>query len=73
MNSVPFYAVAEINGNNDYPDIMGTVVFKKKSNGVLITTEIFNLPYEIGKCRKEREKPGRTVHSRKQRGIRKSL
>ena len=51
MNSVPFYAFADIKGNNEYPDIMGTVVFKKKSNGVLITAEIFNLPYEVGICR----------------------
>lgn len=52
MNAVqPFYAIAEIKGNSDYPAITGTVVFKKKSNGVLITAEIFNLPYEIGKCK----------------------
>lgn len=57
MNSIPFYAVADIKGNNDYPNITGTVVFKKKSNGVLITAEIFNLPYEIGKTIIIHDKP----------------
>lgn len=47
----PFYALAEIKGNNDYPDIRGTVILKKKSNGVLITAEIFNLPFESGRCK----------------------
>lgn len=39
-------AYAKINGSKDYPNIYGNVTFKEKNNGVLVTAEIFGLPYK---------------------------
>lgn len=44
-------AYANIKGSKDYPNIFGNVTFKQKNKGVLVTAEIFGLPYE--KCRQE--------------------
>ena len=49
----PIVAIAEIKGSPLYPDINGTVIFKKKNNGILITAEILGLPYKNGKCNNE--------------------
>lgn len=46
-------ARAEIHGGKKYPRIRGTVNFRQTNKGVLITSKIYNLPYEIGKCNKE--------------------
>ena len=45
------FAVADIKGSRDYPDINGRVIFKKKGNGVLVTVEVLGLPHEDGKCK----------------------
>lgn len=45
-------ARAEIRGGKKYPRIRGTVNFRQTNKGVLITSKIYNLPYEIGKCNK---------------------
>ena len=45
-------ARAEIHGGKKYPRIRGTVNFRQTNKGVLITSKIYNLPYEIGKCNK---------------------
>ena len=37
-------AYANVKGSVNYPNINGKVKFVKKSNGILITAEIFNLP-----------------------------
>lgn len=37
-------AVAYINGGSDYPDIIGTVGFKKAGNGTWVDADIKNLP-----------------------------
>ncbi len=39
-------AIAQIKGSNDYSDLHGSVIFKQTSKGVLITAEIYGLPYE---------------------------
>ena len=41
-------ATANIKGNSDYPNLHGTITFKQTSKGVLITAEIYGLPYEDG-------------------------
>ena len=43
-------AVAEVRGAEEYPDISGRVIFKKKGEGVLVTAEIMGLPTEDGEC-----------------------
>ena len=45
------FAVADIKGSRDYPDINGRVIFKKKGNGILVTAEVLGLPHEDGKCK----------------------
>lgn len=45
-------ARAEIHGGKKYPRIRGNVNFRQTNKGVLITSKIYNLPYEIGKCNK---------------------
>ena len=45
-------ARAEIHGGKKYPRIRGTVNFRQTNKGVLITSKIYNLPYEIGRCNK---------------------
>ena len=45
-------ARAEIHGGKKYPRIRGTVNFRQTNKGVLITSKIYNLQYEIGKCNK---------------------
>ncbi len=52
-NSNPLIAIAEIKGNNKYPNIKGSVIFKKKNDGVIVTAEIFGLPYSDEKCTSE--------------------
>ena len=37
-------AYANVKGSVNYPNINGKVKFVKKSNGILVTAEIFNLP-----------------------------
>ena len=39
-------AIANIKGSNDYPNLHGIVTFKQMPKGVLVTTEIYGLPYE---------------------------
>ena len=39
-------AIANIKGSNDYPDLHGVVTFKQMPKGVLVTAEIYGLPYE---------------------------
>lgn len=46
----PFFAIAKIKGDNMYPNINGTVTFKRKDEGVLVTAEIWGLPYENTEC-----------------------
>ena len=50
-NSINSFAIAKIYGSKEYPQINGTVKFKQLDKGVLVTAEIYNLPYEI--CKKE--------------------
>lgn len=45
-------AKAEIRGGKKYPRIRGIVNLRQTNKGVLITSKIYNLPYEIGKCNK---------------------
>ena len=47
----PVMALANISGSKEYPTITGRIIFKRKGEGVLVTAEIFNLPYEVGKCK----------------------
>lgn len=49
-NSGPFYAIANIKGGKNYPNIDGSVVFKKMDTGVLVTAEVYGLPYSEDKC-----------------------
>ena len=42
-------AKANIKGSSNYPDLHGVVTFKQMSKGVLVTAEIYGLPYE-DKC-----------------------
>lgn len=37
--------IAQIKGSNDYPDLHGSVIFKQTQKGVLVTTEVYGLPY----------------------------
>ncbi len=39
-------AIANIKGSNNYPDLHGVVTFKQMPKGVLVTAEIYGLPYE---------------------------
>lgn len=39
-------AYAKIQGSSKYPKLHGTVKFKQMRNGVLVSVEIFGLPYE---------------------------
>lgn len=39
-------ANACIKGSRDYPNVQGRVVFRQTPKGVLVTTEVFGLPYE---------------------------
>lgn len=48
--NAPLAAIAEIKGSAAYPSIRGTVIFKKKNDGILVTAEILGLPHENGKC-----------------------
>ena len=41
-------AAAKIKGSSDYPNLHGTITFKQTSKGVLVTAEIYGLPYENG-------------------------
>ena len=43
-------AIACIKGGNDYPEINGKVYFYQKRCGVLVVTEVCNLPKGKGKC-----------------------
>lgn len=43
-------AIAEIKGSNKYPDIKGSIIFKKKNEGVIVTAEIWGLPTTNDKC-----------------------
>ena len=52
-NSNISYAIANIKGSPEYPDITGTIIFKKKNEGVLITSEIFGLPSSDDICDKK--------------------
>ncbi|MBO5179816.1 MAG: superoxide dismutase family protein [Clostridia bacterium] len=53
INYKPFFAIAKIKGGNMYPNINGTVTFKRKDDGVLVTAEIWGLPYKTDKCNDE--------------------
>ena len=39
-------AIAYIKGSDDYPDIRGNVLLRQTQKGVVVTAEIFGLPYE---------------------------
>lgn len=39
-------AYAKINGSSKFPKIHGSIKFKQMKNGVLVSSEIFELPYE---------------------------
>ena len=39
-------AIANIKGSDDYPNLHGIVTFKQMPKGVLVTAEIYGLPYE---------------------------
>ena len=40
------HPTANIKGSNDYSDLHGSVTFKQMPKGVLVTAEIYGLPYE---------------------------
>lgn len=44
--SIPLNAAASIKGSESYPSINGSVIFQQKKNGVLVTAEIYGLPYK---------------------------
>lgn len=44
-------AAAEVRGSGKYPNLRGKVTFVQMTNGVLVTAEVFGLPYEDDKCR----------------------
>lgn len=44
-------AAAEVRGSSKYPDLRGKVTFVQMANGVLVTAEMFGLPYNADKCR----------------------
>jgi Cu-Zn family superoxide dismutase len=44
-------AVAELKGSSKYPEIRGIVYFYQTTLGVVVTTEVFGLPYERGDCK----------------------
>ena len=46
----PLIAIAEIRGSSNYPEIKGTVIFKTKNNGIIVTAEIWGLPHTNDKC-----------------------
>lgn len=39
-------AAAHIKGSSDYPDLHGIVTLKQMLNGVLVTVEVYGLPYK---------------------------
>ncbi len=41
-------AIAKIKGSSAYPGIKGSVTFLQTPKGVLVTAELFGLPYESG-------------------------
>lgn len=43
-------ALAHIKGGKAYPEIHGTVYFKKVKNGVRVTAKIYGLPHSSGNC-----------------------
>lgn len=43
-------AAAEVRGSSKYPKLHGKVTFVQMTNGVLVTAEVFGLPYKEGKC-----------------------
>lgn len=42
---LPLQAKAEVRGSKSYPNIRGSVVFSQRANGVLVTAEVYGLPY----------------------------
>ena len=42
---LPLQAKAEVRGSRSYPNIRGSVVFSQRTNGVLVTAEVYGLPY----------------------------
>ncbi len=44
-------AVAFVNGNENYPDIHGKVMFYQLRNGVIVRTEISGLPQNSTECK----------------------
>lgn len=44
------HIIAKVKGGSIYPEIEGTVTFVQTENGVLISAEIHNLPYQTGLC-----------------------
>ncbi len=43
-------ASAEVRGSGKYPNLRGKVTFVQMTNGVLVTAEMFGLPYNTDKC-----------------------
>jgi Cu-Zn family superoxide dismutase len=43
-------AFALIKGSNKYPSVQGTVLFYPIENGIIVTTEVYNLPYSYESC-----------------------
>jgi Cu-Zn family superoxide dismutase len=43
-------AISELRGSDEYPEINGRAIFKKKGEGVLVTFEVFGLPKGDSLC-----------------------
>ncbi len=43
-------ALAEVRGSSKYPELRGKVTFTQMTNGVVVTAEVFGLPYKADKC-----------------------
>lgn len=43
-------AVAFIKGSDRYPDLHGKVILKQEEYGVILTTEVYNLPVNTSTC-----------------------
>lgn len=51
VNNYENVLTAQINGSSIYPKIHGIAKFKQMNNGVFVSVEVFNLPYE--ECKNE--------------------
>ena len=48
-SSLRYDAAARIQGSREYPELRGSVTFRQTPRGVLVTAEIYGLPYK-GRC-----------------------